>query len=98
MGGRSDMSTISREQKQAILQSVIDGGGKYAKPFQKGKLAGVSLFGGNWDEYADIIFSMIMVDTLLNIEAQLADLNAKLASIGSGEGHLATDRVVPEGS
>ena len=63
------MPLADHAQRAAILQSLKDSGGKYAKPFEKGKLAGTSFLGGNWHEYATVVLSMLIADTLLEIES-----------------------------
>jgi hypothetical protein len=72
----------SHEQKLQVLQQLKAAGGKFSKPFETGALAGISVFGGNWNEYAEIICSMIIADTLLQIEGQLVALNDRLGSVG----------------
>jgi len=44
---------------------------KYAKPFEKDQLAQVSIMGGNWEEYGQIVLQMAVLDTLLSIEELL---------------------------
>jgi len=44
---------------------------KYAKPFEKDRLAWTSVFGGNWEEYGQIVLQMAILDTLLSIEEKL---------------------------
>lgn len=70
----------SPEQRAQILEALKKSNGKYAKPFEKGKMAGISVFGGNWEQYAEIVVSMVIADTLLNIEEQLTHLNDRLAN------------------
>lgn len=41
-------------------------------------MALTSFFGGSWNEYAEVVFNMIIADTLLNIEEQLIELNKNL--------------------
>jgi hypothetical protein len=47
------------------------GNAKYAKPFDKDRLATVSVIGGNWEEYGQIVLQMAILDTLLSIEEKL---------------------------
>lgn len=70
----------SPEQRAQILEALKQSNGKYAKPFEKGKMATLSVFGGNWEQYAEIVVSMVIADTLLNIETQLANLNYHLGN------------------
>jgi hypothetical protein len=68
----------SADQREQIIQALKSANGKYAKPFEKGKMAMFSAFGGNWENYAQIVMSMVIADTLLSIEARLGELNAKV--------------------
>ncbi|UIJ35309.1 hypothetical protein [Allobranchiibius sp. GilTou73] len=72
------MTLASAEERAAILDSLKNTSGKYKKPFDKGKLAGTSFMGGNWEEYAAIIMQMLTVDTLLDISEQLERLNKNI--------------------
>ena len=59
------------QQRADILESLKKTGGKYAKPFDKGKVAGVSFLGGDWNDYAQVVLTMVVADTLLEIEQTL---------------------------
>ena len=48
---------------------------KYAKPFEKGRLAVLSVMGGNWEEYGQVVLQMAILDTLLSIEELLKGQN-----------------------
>jgi len=54
----------------------------YSKDLERGKLATASFLGGDWNEYAQIVLSMIIADTFLNAETQLAALNDRLGRYG----------------
>lgn len=75
------MAIASLEDKQQIIQAPKDTSGKYSKPFEKGKMARTSVFGGNWEEYAQIIMAMVSADTLLDIQAELQQLNRNIAAL-----------------
>jgi hypothetical protein len=47
---------------------------KYSKPFDKDRLAAASVFGGNWEEYGQIILQKAILDTLLSIEEKLGKI------------------------
>ncbi len=66
------------EQRAQIVQAMKLANGKYAKPFEKGKMASVSIFGGNWEEYAEVVLTMVIADTLLAVEALLTEINGRL--------------------
>jgi hypothetical protein len=66
------------KQRAQIVQAMKLANSKYAKPFEKGKMASVSLFGGNWEEYAKVVLSMVIADTLLAMEAVLTEINDRL--------------------
>ena len=60
----------SIRKKREILAMLKEG--KYAKPFEEGRFAFVSLIGTqDWQDYASLVLQMIEIDTLLNIEEKL---------------------------
>lgn len=60
------------EVRERILAMLRKANGKYAKPFEKDRLAVVSLFGTeSWAEYGQIVLQMAILDTLLSIEEKL---------------------------
>jgi hypothetical protein len=61
------------------LLAKLAGYGKYAKPFQTGDLATLNILGGDWNEYAEVVLSMLIADTLLNIEERLGELSRTMA-------------------
>lgn len=67
-------------RRRAILGSLMAINRKHAKPFERGTLASFSVMGGNWEQYAEIVVSMVMAETPLGIEQQLSEINARLAS------------------
>lgn len=70
----------SPETRANILEMFRTGNGKYAKPFQEnGRLAMVSIFGGNWEEYGAIVLQMAILETLLSIEEKLTVLSGTQA-------------------
>jgi hypothetical protein len=75
------MGIATLADKQQIIQSLKDTSGKYSKPFEKGKMARTSFLGGNWEEYAQIIMSMVMADTLLDIQSELERLNENITKL-----------------
>jgi len=74
------------EQRAQIVQAMKMANAKYAKPFDKGRMAQVSILGGNWEEYANVVLSMVIADTLLAVEALLTEMNARLGGSGLGGG------------
>jgi hypothetical protein len=60
----------SPEVRASILEMFKQANGKYAKPFEN-RLAMMSIFGGNWEEYGAIVLQMTILDTLLSIEEKL---------------------------
>ncbi|MEI6571549.1 MAG: hypothetical protein WCO36_08985 [Actinomycetes bacterium] len=81
------MAIASRDEKQAVIEALKNTNSKYAKPFEKGKMARVSIMGGNWEEYATIVMGMVSADTMLDIDKQLETLNRNIerliAALGS---------------
>ena len=61
----------SPEVRARILEMFKRGNSKYAKPFEKDRLAAVSIFGGDWEEYGQIVLQMAILETLLSIEELL---------------------------
>jgi hypothetical protein len=62
----------SPETRASILRMFKEGNSKYAKPFENGRLAVLSVMGGNWEEYGQIVLQMAILDTLLSIEEKLS--------------------------
>ena len=62
------------EVRERILAMFKNANSKYPKPFDKDRLAWASLFGGNWEEYGQIVLQMAILDTLLSIEEKLGKL------------------------
>jgi hypothetical protein len=75
------MGIASLTDKQQVIQALKDTNSKYAKPFEKGKMARISFLGGNWEEYAQIIMSMVMADTLLDIQSEVERLNGNIMKL-----------------
>ena len=73
----------NHEQRSQILEALKRSNGKYAKPFEQGKMANLSFMGGNWEQYAEIVVSMVIADTLLSIESQLSGLVGRLDAANS---------------
>jgi hypothetical protein len=65
------------EVRERILAMFKKGNSKYAKPFDKDRLAQVSVMGGNWEEYGQIVLQMAILDTLLSIEEKLDRLTGR---------------------
>lgn len=62
----------SADTRRQILEAVAASNGKYAKPFDKGRMSVLSLFGTeSWSEYGQVVLQMAMLDTLLSIEQLL---------------------------
>jgi hypothetical protein len=63
------------DARREILEAIARGNGKYAKPFDKGKMASFSLVGTeSWSEYGAVVLQMAILDTLLSIEEKLGKL------------------------
>jgi hypothetical protein len=62
----------SPEVRARILAMIKKGNGKYAKPFDKDRIAAVSLIGTeSWADYGQVVLQMAILDTLLSIEEKL---------------------------
>ena len=72
-GGESPVG-IANEKKQQLIQWLIDSDHKYSKPFIQGKMALISVFGGNWNEYAAVVPDLVIADTLLSTDRKLSEL------------------------
>ena len=64
-------SKSTPEVRARILEMFKRGNPKYAKPFEEDRLAQVSVLGGNWEEYGQVVLQMAILDTLLSIEELL---------------------------
>lgn len=72
------------EVRERILAMFKKANSKYVKPFDKDRLAWTSVFGGNWEEYGQIVLQMAILDTLLSIEEKLDEI-AATGQVGTGE-------------
>lgn len=74
----------SPETRARILAMIKKANGKYAKPFDKDRLAAVSLIGTeSWSEYGQVVLQMVILDTLLSIEEKLDRLAGGEPGAGS---------------
>ena len=64
----------SPEVRAAIAGMFTSGTSKYARPFNGDNLAGVSILGGDWQEYSQVVLQVAILDTLLSIEEKLTAL------------------------
>jgi len=63
------------EARREILEAIARTNPKYARPFDKGKVATVSLVGTeSWSDYGAVVLQMAILDTLLSIEEKLEQL------------------------
>ena len=63
---------FSAEARRQILEAIAKRNDKYARPFDKGKVASVSLIGTeSWSDYGAVILQMAILDMLLSIEEKL---------------------------
>jgi hypothetical protein len=63
------------ETRREILESIASKYEKFARPFDRGKVATVSLFGTeSWAEYGAVVVQMATLDTLISIEEKLSEL------------------------
>ena len=66
------------EVRERILAMFKKANSKYAKPFDKDRLAVASLIGTeSWSEYGQVVLQMAILDTLLSIEEKLDRLTGK---------------------
>lgn len=79
------MTLGSVDDRRRILAWVRNMDRKYRRPFETGEMNVVNILGGSWNEYAEVVFSMLTADTLLNIEQQLRMLNESLAPASFAE-------------
>jgi hypothetical protein len=67
----------SPEVRANILEMFKRTNSKYAKPFESDRLAVLSVMGGNWEEYGQIVLQMAILETLLSIEEKLTALTGQ---------------------
>ena len=61
--------------RRQILNAIATGNEKYARPFDRGKVAIASFIGTeSWADYGNVVLQMAILDTLLAIEEKLASL------------------------
>lgn len=70
MSKEPEVIDMTTERKREVLMSLLAANKKYSEPFTKGKQVSVSFFGGGWLEYATFMVNVMMLDTLLNLEAR----------------------------
>lgn len=67
------------QARRAILESIAAKNDKYARPFDKGKVAVVSPVGTeSWSDYGAVVLQMATLDTLISIEEKLSELLQRL--------------------
>ena len=65
----------SPEARRAILAAIASKNEKYARPFDQGNIAVVSLIGTeSWSDYGAVVLQMAILDTLMSIETKLTEL------------------------
>jgi len=65
----------SLETRRGILEAMARRNDKYARPFDGGRMAFISLIGTeSWSDYGAVVLQMAILDTLLSIEEKLATL------------------------
>jgi hypothetical protein len=74
--GRVIPPRSSPEVRARLLQLIKQANPKYAKPFEKDRIAAFSLVGTeSWAEYGQVVLQMAILDTLLSIEELLTKAN-----------------------
>jgi hypothetical protein len=74
------------ETRRAILDAIATKNDKYARPFDHGRVAVVSLIGTeSWSDYGDVVLQMAILDTLLSIEGKLEALIDRPSAQEQGE-------------
>lgn len=65
----------SAETRRNILNEIARGNEKYARPFDRGKVAHASFVGTeSWSDYGNVVLQMAILDTMLSIEQKLSIL------------------------
>jgi hypothetical protein len=65
----------SLQTRRGILEGIARRNEKYARPFDGGRMASVSLIGTeSWSDYGAVVLQMAILDTLLSIEEKLGAL------------------------
>jgi hypothetical protein len=75
------MAIATRQEKQQVIALLKNVNSKYAKPFDKGKMASAGFMAGSQEDYAQIVMGMVSADTLLDIDAQLERLNRNIEAL-----------------
>jgi len=72
------------DTRTAILDAIASKNEKYARPFDRGKVASYSRMGtDNWAEYGEVVLQMATLDTLLSIEEKLSELLRRMGGPAS---------------
>jgi hypothetical protein len=65
----------SLETRRGILEAIAQRNDKYARPFDAGRMASISLIGTeSWSDYGAVVLQMAILDTLLSIEEKLGTI------------------------
>jgi hypothetical protein len=75
-----EMSMSSTEERRRLLRMLRLSSAKFNKPLASGVLSQAQL-GGDWNDYVQIVLMMILADTMLDIQKQLADLADSLKTV-----------------
>ena len=62
-----------RRQLRATIESMASTS-KYRKPLREGSFANLNLLGGDWNEYANVALTAMLVETLLDIDQRLEEV------------------------
>ena len=61
--------------RRQILDAIASINEKYARPFDRGKIAYASIFGTeSWSDYGAVVLQMAILDTLLSLEEKLGGI------------------------
>jgi hypothetical protein len=73
----------SLQTRRGILDAVARTNEKYARPFDAGRMASISLIGTeSWSDYGAVVLQMAVLDTLLSIEEKLSKLTPPETRLG----------------
>jgi hypothetical protein len=78
-GPASPLSTNRAARRQTVESLVAIG--KYRKPLREGSLGAVNVLGGNWNEYAAVALSAMVLETMLDVDERLERLTDVLERI-----------------
>jgi hypothetical protein len=73
----------ARRRRRATIETMANTS-KYRKPLREGTFANLNLLGGDWNDYANVALTAMLLETLLDIDERLEAIAVALTHRPSG--------------